>query len=120
MNKKIEYQNYPKGKRTYKDELFRMVFSEKKDLLELYNAVNSTDYHNIDDLEINTLDNALYLSVKNDVSFLIDCTMNLYEHQSSYNPNMPLRGLFFITGQKINLINKYYVYRKRLKKRVDA
>lgn len=28
---------------------------------------------------------------KNDLSFLIDWNMNVFEHQSTYNPNMPLR-----------------------------
>ena len=35
----------------------------------------------------------LYMDYKNDISFLIDSTLNLYEHQSTWNPNMPLRGL---------------------------
>ena len=98
MNETIEYQNIH-GNRKHKDSLFRKVFRKKKDLLALYNALNGTDYRNEDDLEINTLDNALYMSVKNDVSCIIGCTMNLYEHQSSYNPNMPLRGLIYFAQQ---------------------
>ncbi len=92
----IEYQNIHEN-RKYKDTLFRMVFKEKKDLLNLYNAINGTDYQNVDDLEINTLENVLYMGMKNDVSFLIGCTMNLYEHQSSQNENMPLRGLLYLS-----------------------
>ena len=103
----IEYQNIH-GNRKYKDSLFRMVFHRKEDLLNLYNALNGMDYTNPDDLEINTLDNALYLKVKNDVSCLIGCTMNLYEHQSSYNPNMPLRGMVYFA----QLYNKYVEMRK--------
>lgn len=98
MNETIEYQNIH-GNRKYKDSLFRKVFRKKKDLLALYNAINGTSHENEDDLEINTLDNALYMSVKNDVSCIIGCTMNLYEHQSSYNPNMPLRGLIYFAQQ---------------------
>ena len=49
------------------------------------------------DLEVNTLENVLYLSMKNDVSFLVGGTMNLYEHQSTFNPNMPLRGVFYFS-----------------------
>lgn len=81
--------------RKYKDTLFRMVFREKKDLLELYNAINGTEYRDMDALEVNTLEDVVYLSFKNDLSFLIAGTMNLYEHQSSYNPNMPIRGLIY-------------------------
>ena len=60
--------------------------------MDLYNAVNNSAYNNINDLEVNTLEDAVYLSMKNDISFLIGGTMNLYEHQSTYNPNMPIRG----------------------------
>ena len=81
--------------RQYKDRLWRMIFNNKEDLLQLYNAINHTDYQNPDDLEVNTLEDVLYLSMKNDVSFLVGGTMNLYEHQSTFNPNMPLRGVFY-------------------------
>ena len=60
----------------------------KEDLLNLYNAVNGSDYQNPDELEITTLDNAIYMRMKNDISFLIDGYMSLYEHQSTFNPNM--------------------------------
>ena len=83
--------------RQYKDRLWRMIFNNKEDLLQLYNAINHTDYQNPDDLEVNTLENVLYLSMKNDVSFLVGGTMNLYEHQSTFNPNMPLRGVFYFS-----------------------
>ena len=95
MNFITEYQEYPAPNRKYKDTVFRRSFSNKKDLLDLYNSVNHTNYDNPDDLEINTLESAIYLSMKNDISFLFDCTLNLYEHQSTYNPNMPLRGIFY-------------------------
>ena len=58
-------------RRTYKDSLFRMVFREKEELLTLYNAINGTSYENPDDLEITTIDDVLYLGLKNDISFLI-------------------------------------------------
>ena len=57
---------------------------------------NNTCYENPNDLEVNTLEDAVYLSMKNDISFLIGGTLNLYEHQSTYNPNMPLRGLIYL------------------------
>ena len=107
MKNTTEYQNIH-GNRTYKASLFHMIFKEKKELLSLYNAVNGTSYNNPDELEINTLENALYMNVKNDVSCIIDCTMNLYEHQSSYNPNMPLRGFFYFS----RLYSKYVDQRK--------
>lgn len=80
---------------TYKDRVFRLLFGEKKRLMELYNALNGTDYTNEDELTVNTLENAIFIKMKNDVSFVIDCNMCLYEHQSTYCPNMPLRGLLY-------------------------
>ena len=74
---------------------FAFVFSDKKDLLGIYNAVNGTDYDTPEELEVNTLENVLYLSMKNDLSFLIDTELNLYEHQSTCNPNMPMRGFLY-------------------------
>lgn len=61
--------------RKYKDRLFRMVFSQKKELLELYNALNETNYDDPQKLEINTLENAIYMSMRNDISFLIDSSI---------------------------------------------
>ncbi|MBR5800478.1 MAG: hypothetical protein IKY23_10510 [Lachnospiraceae bacterium] len=80
---------------TYKDRIFRMLFKEKDRLLELYNALNGTSYTQTEALEVNTLENAIFIKMKNDVSFIIESRMCLYEHQSSYNPNMPLRGMFY-------------------------
>ena len=79
----------------YKDRLFRLIFQDKKDLLELYNAINNSDYTNPEDLTITTIEDVVYMGMKNDLSFLIDDVLNLYEHQSSYSPNLPLRGLFY-------------------------
>lgn len=97
MNQKFNNdQEYPMANREYKDGLFRLVFQKKEDLLSLYNAVNGSDYRDPDELEVNTLGNVLYLTKKNDISFLISGTMNLYEHQSTFNPNMPVRGLIYL------------------------
>ena len=74
--------------REYKSTLFTMLYRDKAKLLRLYNAVNETDYINEDDLEIATLENAIYTNMKNDVSFIFDSQLNLYEHQSTVNPNM--------------------------------
>ena len=82
--------------RNYKDSVFRMLFSEKPALLGLYNALNATAYTDPDELEVNTLQNAIYLGRKNDISFIIQSQLYLYEHQSTANPNMPLRNLFYL------------------------
>ena len=82
--------------RTYKSTLFIMLFQDKNNLLELYNAISGKHYTDPEILEINTLENAIYMTVKNDISFLIDGRLSLYEHQSTYNPNLPLRFLIYI------------------------
>lgn len=83
--------------RKYKDRLFRKIFNNKKDLLLLYNAINNSSYTNPEDLIITTLDDTIILSMKNDLSFIISSAMNLYEHQSTFNPNMPIRGVFYFS-----------------------
>ena len=69
--------------RNHKDRLFRMIFREKKELLSLYNAVNGTSYTNAEELEIVTLENAIYMNMKIDLAFIMDSYLNLYEHQST-------------------------------------
>ena len=96
--------------KNYKDTVFRMLYREKKELLSLYNAVNGTHYENEDDLEITTLENAVYMNMKNDISCVLDFQMNLYEHQSSINPNMPLRDLFYVSRLFEELINNRDIY----------
>ena len=81
----------------YKARLFEMIFSSKEELLGLYNAVNGSHYDDPELLEINTLENAIYMSMHNDISFIIDTRLYLYEHQSTYNPNLPYRFLEYIS-----------------------
>ena len=84
--------------RTYKDRVFRMLFKDKKKFLELYNAMNGTSYDKPEDLVVTTLENAIYMGMKNDVSFLVYDQLLLYEHQSTKNPNIPLRDLFYVAN----------------------
>ena len=86
----------PAANRNYKDTVFRMLFSNRKNLLSLYNAVNQRDYKNPDDLEIVTLENAIYMGMKNDLAFIIDTNLYLYEHQSTY-----LFGIYSISVTNI-------------------
>ena len=88
--------NEVKAQRNYKDSIFRMLFKDKENLLSLYNALNKTDYTDVEGLEITTLENAVYMNYKNDVSFVFDYELMLYEHQSTVNSNMPLRDLLYV------------------------
>ena len=91
-------ENIPVANRKFKDTIFRMLFSEKEALLSLYNAVNGSNYTDADALEIVTLENAIYMGMKNDLAFILDMNLYLYEHQSTINPNIPLRDLFYIAA----------------------
>ena len=83
--------------RNYKSTVFAMLFGDRERLLGLYNAISGKNYQDPEALEINTLENAIYMGMKNDLSFLIDDRLSLYEHQSTVTPNMPLRFLFYIS-----------------------
>ena len=103
-----------KVNRKYKDTIFRMLFKEKENLLSLYNAVNGTSYVDTDGLEITTLQDAVYMNYKNDVSFVFDFELNLYEHQSTVNPNMPLRDLIYVTTVLQGVIRDEDLYSSKL------
>ena len=102
--------------RNYKDTIFRMLFSDRENLLSLYNAINGTSYENPEELEIVTLENDIYMGMKNDLAFIIDTNLFLYEHQSSFTPNMPLRNLFYISAEYQKLVNKKSLYSSALQK----
>ena len=107
----MDYQTLPQ--REYKDRLFKAIFGRdteesKRWRLELYNALNGTDFTDPDELKVNTIENVIYVTMHNDISFLVDDQMCLYEQQSTFNPNMPLRGFFYF-GQ---LYHKYLTEKK--------
>ena len=90
----------------YKDRLFKYIFGREENkrwTLSLYNAMNGSDYQDPSDIELNTLEDFIYMGMKNDVSFILNDYVSLYEQQSTYNPNMPIRSLIY-TGQ---LYDKY-------------
>ena len=82
--------------RKYKDSVFRMIFSEKDKLIELYNAIFDTDYTEDDSVDITTIEDVIFKTMKNDISFVMDGKfVLLIEHQSSINNNMCLRDLLY-------------------------
>ncbi len=100
INQKIKINKH------YKDRLFRLIFGSpdmRDNIVSLYNTLHSTEYVQQDIEEMTTLDDAIYIKMKNDVSFLIDSYLTLWEQQSSYNPNMPIRGFMYFG----NLYDKY-------------
>ncbi len=104
-NEKMTHVN-----RTYKSTVFTMLFEDRNNLLELYNAMSGNHYTDPELLEINTLGNAIYMCIKNDVSFIIDGRLSLYEHQSTYSPNLPLRFLFYVSHLYAGITNNANLY----------
>ena len=96
--------------------LFRLLFRDRNRLLSLYNAVNGTSCSSPEDLTVVTLENAVYMNMKNDVAFLVDFQLNLYEHQSTWNPNMPLRNLFYAAKEYQVLTRDQSLYAPQLVK----
>ena len=94
----------PIENKKYKDTVFRMLFNNKLYLLELYNAMNGTNYTNPDDLIITTLSGETFMKMKNDLSFIIDFELNIFEHQSTISPNIPLRDLYYLAANLKELI----------------
>lgn len=93
--------------RTIKDRLFRFLFEKNREaLLQLYNALNGTDYHDTSALEVVTLENAVYITMKNDMAFVIAGTLNMYEHQSTFSPNMPVRMLVYLVQEYEKLVKE--------------
>lgn len=104
LNKDIRHSHYINRK--HKDSLFKIAFREKENLLELYNAINGSDYDNPEELTIYTMEDVVFMGIKNDISFLVGEMMNLYEHQSTENPNMPIRGLMYFAENYESYIAK--------------
>ena len=101
--------------REYKDRLFNFIFGREENrewTLSLYNAINGSDHTDASLIEFNTLGDVVYMGMKNDTSFILSNRMSVYEHQSSYNPNMPVRMLEYVgklySGYIAkNKVNKY-------------
>lgn len=100
--------------RKYKDTVFRMLFKDRERLLGLYNAVSGRNYTDPEELEIVTLENAVYMGMKNDLAFLVDLNLYLFEHQSTVNRNMPLRFLQYVSAEYEKLTEGKNIYRDRL------
>ena len=101
------------AQRNFKDTVGRMLFARPENALQLYNALNGTDYTDSSVIEFNTLENAIYLGMKNDLSFIIAYRTSLYEFQSTITPNMPLRNLFYISDILQGYVRNRTLYSSR-------
>lgn len=99
----------------YKDTLFRVIFGENNEYaLALYNAVNGTDYTDAENLQIVTLEDAMYIGRKNDAAYIFHDVLSMFEQQSTFNPNMPLRGLGYVSDSFKEYIAKAFPDSKKL------
>ncbi len=116
--KRLKKENVsgPKGNRTYQDTLFRFMFSNKESAIELYNALEGTNYDMDTEVEFTTLENVLYVEGKNDLGFSIAGKyVILTEHQSTINHNMPARFLEYIAQTyKLQISNDDLFLRKAI------
>lgn len=100
-------KRHHKVHRQIKDRLFRFLFEkDRESLLQLYNALNGTDYKDSSLLQVVTIESAVYVVMKNDLAFIIAGVINLYEHQSTVNPNMPVRFLIYLAQEYQGIIEK--------------
>lgn len=104
--------------REYKSDVFSMLLEDKRRALELYNAMAGTSYVDPEIVEICTLEKGVSLTIKNDASFIVnmDATLNIYEHQSTYNPNIPIRELIYFVTIIKDMVEDRYIYSRRLVK----
>ena len=99
-------QKAKRGNREYRSDVFSMLLEDPKNALDLYNALNGSDYDDPSMVEILHLDHGISLSMRNDASFIIDSHLSIYEHQSTYSPNMPLRCLIYFVDQVKDMLKK--------------
>ena len=98
----------------FKDNVFCMLYRDKRNLLELYNALNNSAYTNVDDLQVTTLNGGSYMKYKNDASFLLCMSLYMFEQQSSKNPNMPLRFLHYVSDVFRELFSNSMLHRRSM------
>lgn len=102
-----------KGNREYNSDAFSLLMMIPKYALEVYNHLNHTSYHNPEEIVYQQLQHSFSLSVRNDASFIIDASFNLYEHQSTYNPNMPVRSLIYFSDYVKDFIKQRELYGRK-------
>lgn len=119
--RELEEKQKSRENREYKSRLFAFIFGREEHkawTLDLYNAIHGTAYTNPDDITINTIEDVVYMGMKNDLSILVSETVNLYrslglyEQQSSFNPNMPVRefmyaGKLYDKFLRLSRLNRY-------------
>jgi len=106
--------------RKHKDSLFVDYFSKNRDwkqhFLSLYNALHDTNLQVADtQLKRVNLEQVLYKSYYNDIAVLVNGQFILMiEHQSTINPNMPLRLLEYVARIYGNIVDSRAKFSRHL------
>jgi len=111
----------PQAYRVYVEDTFlpcdaadARIFA-KENFLSLYNALHGTKLTAVGKLKNIRLEQVLYMAFYNDVSYLVDNRIIvLAEHQSTINPNMPLRCLEYIGRLYETLFESKEKYSRKL------
>ena len=102
-----QHGNRKQIQRNVKDRLLRYLFEKDREaLLDLYNALNGTEYRDSSQLEIVTIESAVYVVMKSDLAYILSGTLSMYEHQSTYSPNLPVRFLIYLAQEYQMVIEK--------------
>jgi predicted transposase/invertase (TIGR01784 family) len=98
----------------HKASVFTLLFSDEASIKELYEALSGVKLSSDSVIEINTLDEAIYMDRINDISFVVDNRLVvLIEHQSTINPNMPLRLLMYVARLYEKMLGDESIYKTR-------
>lgn len=100
--------------REYKSDVFCMLMEYPEYAADVYKALGGKSEVDPKMIEIKTLEKGISLSIRNDAAFIIDTDLHLYEHQSTYNPNMPLRSLIYLTDILKPMIKDHDLYSRKL------
>ena len=104
------------GNREFKSDVFGMLMEEPGYALEVYNALNHSDYRDPALVDVCNLERGISLSVRNDAAFILDMNLSVYEHESTICPNMPLRALIYVTNILEQWVKKKNIYGRKLVK----
>lgn len=104
------------GNREYRSDVFSMLMEDRDNALQLYNAVNRSDYTDSGMVEFYNLDKGISLSVRNDAAFVLDMNLSVYEHQSTVCPNMPIRSLVYFSMMLKQIVKGRNIYGSTLVK----
>lgn len=111
MKEENTRDDYRKLEREYKGNVFNSIFNQPKEILELYNALNGSHYTDEGLIDVTTIgEGDLYVGIHNDSSFIINSEeLNIWEHQSTRNPNMPMRELLYLAESYERYIKDYHL-----------